>query len=486
MSYEIHADHGQVFLLPPAVEDWIPPGHPARFVRDFVAQLDLDKLGFRRRRSEEGRPSYSNELLLTAWMYGYFEGIRSSRRLERAASTHLPLIWLLGMHSPDHNSLWRFWRAHHEALRGVFRQSVLVAREMGLAAMVVHAVDGTKIPVQATRAGAMHRVELEKLNEAITETITAIEAAIAAEGEQETPSSELPAALQEATARQTAIREALATLEEQGTAHHLPAEPDARMMMQPNGRTGWCYNAQAAVDAAHGVVVAEEVTQAATDYGQLSPMLEQIAQTLGATAEFVLADAGYRSAPQEQAAQAHSSTVLLPEHGRDTNRDNPYDKRHFHYDAAADQYTCPQGQPLGYTHTIAAHGNRAAARVYRCRACKLCPMRAQCTTARHGRTIRRDEHEAFREEQQAQRQGPFQRALMRLRPPIIETLFGHIKENMGFRRWSARGLENAQAQWTMLCLTVNLKKLHAHWKAENERKRTKNAYPGVKALPCAA
>ncbi len=75
MSKAIHADHNQRFLFPPALEDWIPSDHPARFIRDFVAHLDLGALGFVERPGSKGRPHYAVELLLTVWRYGYLARI---------------------------------------------------------------------------------------------------------------------------------------------------------------------------------------------------------------------------------------------------------------------------------------------------------------------------------------------------------------------------------------------------------------------------
>jgi len=293
-----------------------------------------------------------------------------------------------------------------------------------------------------------------------------MEAAVEAEGESVEPSASLPAALQEAHARRAAIEEGLAQLDAHGQKHLMPGEPDARMMQQAN-RTAWAHNAQAVVDDAHGIVVGAEVTNEAADYGQLGPMLDVVEETAGATAHTTVADAGYRSAHQEIQAHEQGRCVLVPEHGRDRDNGNPYHRSQFEYDADQDCYTCPEGQSLEYTHTKPARGNKPEARIYRCRACKHCPVRSQCTTNRYGRTIRRDAYEEFRAAQRTHRQTPEAKALMRRRKAIVEPLFGHIKENLGFRRWSARGLDNAKAQWAMLCLSVNLTKIYALWKETN-------------------
>ena len=92
-----------------------------------------------------GRPHYAFDLLLKVWLYGYLYNIRSSRKLERACRQMMPLVWLAGMHEPDHNTLWRFWTRYRKALKKVFVNSVRVAVEANLVGMVVQAVDGTKI-----------------------------------------------------------------------------------------------------------------------------------------------------------------------------------------------------------------------------------------------------------------------------------------------------------------------------------------------------
>jgi len=465
MSHEIRADFNQQFLLPPSLEDWVPQDHAVRFLRDFVRQLDLKALGFSERETEQGRPNYSSELLLSVWLYGYMERIRTSRKLEHACRTHLPLIWLTGMHYPDHNSLWRFWRAHRKAMAAVFRQSVLVAHRLGLVGMVLHALDGTKVSAQSASRKALHRDDLEALKAAIEEAIARMESALEAQTADTGTGAALPEELKQSQQRREAIQQALAVLDAQGENHALPQEPQARLMRQPDGRTDWSYNAQAVVDAAAGIVVAQAVTNEATDYTQLVPLLEQVNETTG-PAQTTVADAGYRNAAQQVQAQEAGHDVLLPEHGREADDGTAFHKARFTYDAAADAYTCPQGQLLPYDKTFPKRGVKPAVRVYRCHECHQCPLRDQCTKSSRGRTIRRDEHEAFREGQRERRRQSQAQALLRRRKALIEPLFGHLKENHHFRRWTAKGLENAQAQWAMLCLAVNLKKLCRNWRPD--------------------
>jgi len=156
MSNEIKADYVQEFILPPSIEDWVPEDHPVRFIREFVDSMDLEAMGFRERESEEGRPNYSNDMLLKIWLYGYFERIYSTRGLEKACKIQIPLIWLTGMHYPDHNTLWRFFRNNRKVIKKVFAHSVRVALKGDLVGLVLQAVDGTKIVADASWRRSLH------------------------------------------------------------------------------------------------------------------------------------------------------------------------------------------------------------------------------------------------------------------------------------------------------------------------------------------
>src|SRR5687768_9071462 len=92
MPLHIAPDYGQQFLLPPALEDWVPKDHPARFLREFVDELDLRALGFAVPQSAEGRPPYAPSLLLKIWLFGYMTRVRSTRKLEAACRENLSLL----------------------------------------------------------------------------------------------------------------------------------------------------------------------------------------------------------------------------------------------------------------------------------------------------------------------------------------------------------------------------------------------------------
>jgi len=465
MSHEIRANYDQIDLLPQCLEDYVDRDHPARFIREFVDALDLGELGFRERMSEEGRPPYANDLLLKVWLYGYLARMRGTRELERACREHLSLVWLTGRHAPDHNTLWRFWRDNLGALREVFRAGVKVAVAQGLVGMICHAVDGTKIRAVASRRTVEHRKDLEKALQRVEASITEMEAAVEAAEEEETGEYRLPERLQEAGKLRQAIRESLGKMRETKRAHRHPQEPEARLM-PCEGRQDPAYNAQVVADAQVGIIVAETAVNAESDNALLVPMLKEVQANVGEVAKETVADGGYSSAVQLGEAQARGYEVWVAP-GTETGgpKRGAYDPSHFAYDREQDEVICPQGQRLKFEGVKKKGSQRPAVRSYRCPHYEQCPVRALCSRRRKGRRIEVSPQRAALLRQREKRRDPAQQALMRQRKAIVEPVFATIKQAMGFRRWTVRGLENVRTQWALLCAVFNLKKMYKHWAA---------------------
>jgi transposase len=463
MSGEIHANYDQVFLLPPAFEDWVGRDHPARFIREFVEALDLRALGFRERPSEEGRPAYANDLLLKVWLYGYLARIRSTRELERACREHLSLIWLTGCQALDHCTLWRFWHANRKALRAVFRSVLKVAAEQGLIGMLCHAVDGTKIAAASSRRTVEHREDLEKLLARVEAGRAETEAAVEVAEKTEEGEYRLPANLQEAEKLRAAIRESLQKMEEAERDHLHPQEPEARLM-PCEGRRDPAYHAQAVADAPAGIIVAQTAVNAESDNAPWVPMLEETKANLGKVAAETVADGGYASAEQLGEAQDKGYEVrVAPGVETGGEKRGEYDSAKFAYDRARDEVICPQGQRLGFEGIRKKGKQKRAVRSYHCQHYAQCPVRALCSRSRRGRRIEISPQRAAIARQREKRGDPVKQALLRRRKAIIEPVFATLKQAMGFRRWTVRGLENVRTQWALLCTAFNLKKIYPLW-----------------------
>lgn len=466
MSQEIRANYEQLDLLPQCLEDWVPRDHPARFLREFVDSLRLADLGFRPRESEEGRPNYAADLLLKVWLYGYLAKIRSTRELERACREHLSLLWLTGRHTPDHNTLWRFWKENREALRAVFRKAVQVAAAQGLVGMICHAVDGTKIAAASSLRTMERRASLEAALERVEESIQAMTRDVEEAEEREAGEYRLPEELQEAEKLRAAIRASLDQMQEAERDCLHPQEPEARLM-PCEGRKQLAYNAQVAVDEAGGLVVGEGVVNAEGDHHQLVPLLDEVKQNLGAVAEETVADAGYQSAPELARAEARGYEVLVnPTGEKQREGGGEFHAARFRYEETEDVVICPRGEKMPREREKWSRWKQYRLWVYRCEKVRECPMQASCSRDPRGRMIEIGPYHRAVEKQHAKQRDPTKQKWLQKRQGIVEPVFGLIKQAMGFRRWTVRGLENVRTQWSLVCTAYNLKKLYRNWQRE--------------------
>ncbi len=467
MAQPIAPDYGQQFLLPPALEDWIPKDHPVRFIREFVDQQDLAKLGFAMPISSEGRPAYAPSLLLKIWLYGYHHRLRSSRRLEAACRDHLSLLWLSGTISPDHNSLWRFWRDNKAALRALFKQSVQLAVQAGLVGLVLQAVDGTKIQAVASPYTGWSKEKMKKLLAALEVELDETERQL----EQEGPGGQevayrLPEKLEDRQALCAALKAGLEQLQEDGRGHYQPKEPEARRM-KCAGRKPFAYNAQAVVDQSQGIVVAAEVSVEESDSGQLVGMVKQAQHNTGATSAVLsVADGGYGSGAQVAEAAAQKLEVLVMPMDGGQQKDNGYSAHDFHYERASGAVNCPQKQRLDFTRQTLQKGQRI--RQYRCRI-KDCPAAGLCKDKKGRRVIEIWPHTAAVQAMRQRLKQPEAQEQLSKRGRIIERHFGHIKQHDGFRRWTVRGRENVRTQWALVNLTMNLRVLAKAWASRRQK-----------------
>jgi transposase len=461
MVQPIAPDYGQQFLLPPVLEDWVPKNHPARYLREFVDQLDLSGLGFVMRNSMEGRPAYSPSLLLKIWLFGYMHRIRSTRKLEVACREQLSLLWLCGMLQPDHNSLWRFWRDNKKALRAVFKRSVQLAVEAGLVGLVLQAVDGTKIQAACSKHSAWNKKSLQKLLQVLDREMDETERQLTQEAAPDPSSSyQLPESLTEREALRQKVRAGLEQMEQAGREHLHSGEPEARRM-RCDAKNLFAYNAQAVVDEQNSVILAAETTNRENDSGLAVPMAQQAQQNTGEQAQATVADGGYGSGSDiAQAAQQQVNLLVRPTMDSVAAKKR-FHAYNFHFDQKRDIVVCPEGKELGFARNMKQKGQTV--RIFRC-AHYDCPVRAQCTKdQRNRRFVEIWPHTTAVQDMRARIKGAKEAVQLGKRQQIIERVFAHIKQHEGFRRWTVRGLEAVNTQWALLCCAYNLRILLQKW-----------------------
>jgi transposase len=462
MAYITGTDRTQAVLLPEVVDDYVRADNPVRFLDAFVAQLDLAALGFQRAvPAATGRPGYAPGDLLRLYLYGYLHRIRSSRRLEQETHRNVELMWLLRRLTPDFKTIADFRRDHPRALQGVGRAFVLLCRQLDLFGGELLAIDGSKFRAVNARDKCYTPARLAKLQRAITATITRylrdLERQDAAEAGTEGPSAAALqakiAALQARQAQYAAYQEDLAASGE--TALTL-TDPDSRPMMS-RGRIEVCYNVQTAVDAKHKLIVADDVTNAAADRDQLSPMATA-AQTVLETRPVVLADRGYYHGAEIKACLEAGMTPLVPRPRTSANAARGlFTKDDFVYDAGRDAYRCPAGSVLTYRSTTVELGRTI--KNYRTPACGRCALKPRCTRNKDGRKITRWVDEHLLEAMDAR----LQRApeVFRQRTALSEHPFGTMKRAMDHGYFLLKGLPKVRGEFSLTVLAYNLKRVLA-------------------------
>ena len=165
-------DRTQVSLLPACVEDYIETENPVRVVEAFVEQLDLRAMGFDGVDPEAtGRPAYHPAVLLKIYLYGYLNRIQSSRRLEQETQRNLKLMWLTDRLMPDFKTIANFRKDNGKAIRQVFRQFIVLCRQLNLFTQALVAIDRSKFRAVNNRDKNFTPAKMKRRMEQINESI---------------------------------------------------------------------------------------------------------------------------------------------------------------------------------------------------------------------------------------------------------------------------------------------------------------------------
>lgn len=514
----------QLTLWTQRLDDAIPVDHPVRHL-DYLLQSGALSETFatweRQYVLVEGKPPYHPRVLAGLYVYGMLNGIRSSRQLEAACYNRIDVRWLMSGQCPDHSTIAAFVSQHLERLRALMKDILGVGIRAKLIKTKHVAVDGTKIEADAGK-GSVHSEEtIAEALSRLDEQIAALESAWQANEQREshlfgdavawTPTGSGTDAqrLARMKRQQTRLGEALAAIARRRSesAGRKPTkaicsvtDPDSRVMPDKEGKRKPNYNAQLAVDAESGGILAGDVNDEADDSGQLTPMLRQVASNCGGLPEAVSADSGYNTGPELAALEEDGVVGYLPDSGEQSglkSSDTPeaqamaaaqaseplsaaqwealpkdskgrITKASFRYDRRADVVRCPMGAVLGFEGSgqrAMKWGTAIRRRYGGSPGCARCPRSSSCCAKPvRGRTVHRDQYESHRERMRARMSSEAGRSRYRLRRQTVEPRFGQIKRGLGLRRFLRRGLSGVRAEWLVACTAVNVGILLRHWR----------------------
>jgi transposase len=382
----------QAYLLPPSVQDELGVDHLCFFVRRVVERLDLR--AFHEAYSAEGGALYAPELMLGVWLYAYALGITSARQVSRRLVEDLPLRYLAAGERVDNWTLSAFRRLHRLALNDCFTQVLEMARELGMGKLGRVAIDSTRIAANASRDKIDTEQALRDTRASLRRQVRAWQQAADRDDAEPGGYAVAVAQVEEKLAQ---LPPRLEKLKKSGLKKLSRTDEDARFLRQ---RAGFVlgYTGEIAVSDDH-LIVAQRVTQNATDNDSLLPMAAQVAQRCGQPPGQLLADSGFFSNANLEQLEAQQIDAYVP----DSNL-----------------------------------------------ACALNLGTACHSPARH------PAHRRMRQKMNTEAG----RAAYARRKAVVEPVFGVLKQQRGMRQFRTRGLSQVNTEFTLAAIAYNLTRMH--------------------------
>lgn len=428
-------DVEQRWLLPPSVNELVPEGHLAHFVRDtFRDELDLSEI-MSAYSEERGFPPFHPVMMTALLMYAYCQGVYSSRRIATGCIERVDFMAVTGRSQPDFRTVAKFRKRHLGALARLFEQVLKLCQRAGMVQLGHVALDGTKIKANASKRKAMSYGRMKETEPRLAMEVQswfdradALDAEDDAKHGADSSGDELPDWVVNKEQRRQRIQSAMAQLEAEAAGEpdddpeppsttkkpQLSSEANAKpadktqlnftdpqsKLMKTSGGFEQAYNCQAAVDGTAQIIVACDVVAKQNDVNELEPMLDQLRRNVGRHPRELSADTGYFSEANLRGLKRRRIRGFIAP-TRERMKAKPSQRREL-----------PQSE---------------LAREMRLR------------IARGG-----------------------YRSQYRLRKQIVEPIFGQAKHARRFDRFSMRGREACRAEWAIVSTASNLLKL-ARW-----------------------
>ena len=488
-------DYRQRVFLPVSLEDQLMPG-TLEFAIHTLVETRLDTSGFEQkyRNDETGRTAYNPKILLKIVLLGYARGLISSRKIEPACRENVVFIALACGQQPDHSTIAPFVSSMKAEILPLFRDVLLVCQEMDLLGGTFFALDGLKLPSNASKEWSGTRSELHRKKERLEAKVQELLKEHVQEDNRDDPPSGPGGGDRELQVQR--LQKQAAGLEKwlqdndpkYGTtgkeiSSNVTDNESAKMKTSHGVIQG--YNSQALIDAKHQVIIHAEAFGRGQDHAHGPPMLDgalENLQSLGHGEEYLAgkiftADTNYHSDTNLRKCQELRLDAYIPDiyfRRRDPRyaaqrRYWPRRKRFaledFHYEEATDQYLCPQGNRLrrkvkqiyreGMVHRIYAAEEKD---------CRCCPLQLRCITNKGGkrkylRVTIAVELANLSKRMAAKVDSELGRKIYPQRFAVAEPVFANIRTHKRLDRFTLRGKLKVNIQWLLYCMVHNIEKI---------------------------
>ena len=471
MKYIQPADRQQYHLMS-SLDDLVAPDHAVRIIDKIVESIvisDIERFE-PERENEAGRPAFHASTHLKLYLYGYFNGISSSRKLEVETYRNKEVIWLLGNLTPDHWTISNYRKDKGEDIKYVTKKFREFLKDNGYIKLKTVAIDGSKVKAYTNR-DMLTKEKIETKLEGIDKKIEEYLSKIAENDSRDEAIDEIGyegidninirylSKIAELKRQVEQLEKQKKILEEEGRKYISASDTDARLMKSRDGKIP-AYNVQIAVDAEHKMIADSEVVTDETDLAQLPKMIESIKEELGKAPEEAIADKGYNTPDLIEETEKKESLggrgIKIFVSQEITSRDKEEIK--FKYDEEKDEYECSEGKRLVLIQRNKLK-KKSLTNVYQGIQCEGCPLRGQCTSSKKGRILHRYINQKWRDEYKSKMLSKIGKEKTAVRKTIVEHPFGTIKYLMGKIPLLLRGLEKVKTEINIYTTVYNLKRL---------------------------
>lgn len=489
-------------LFPEDIFQKIGQDHPVRLVNEVVDSLDISDIINKYKGG--GTSSFHPRMMIKVLFYAYLSNVYSCRKIERALKENIHFMWLSGNSVPDYRTI-NYFRGKRlkDHIQSLFADVVRLLQQTGYVSLDVQYIDGTKIESASGRYTFVWKGSVEKnkakLEAKIQSVLGQIESQIKEDQSEltrdQTPkpidSAELRLELSKLNGRlktgSKSLQKQISKLQEE----HLPrlekyedqlailadrnsyskTDTDAVFMRlkddhMQNGQLKPAYNTQ--ISTEDQFITHYTIHQTAGDTTTLGQHLNDFEQHYGKQSKEVVADAGYGSEQNYEMMaakqiEAYVKYSYFHKEQKRKQKDNPFLVQNLHYNREQDFYVCPMGQKMqrtGQGKRISTNGFESQVSYYQAQRCEGCPLRGMCHKANGDRKIEvchnLNHHKDKAKESLLSEKGLYHRSK---RPVEVEAVFGQMKSNNKFSRFTLRGLDMVAIEFGLMALGHNLRKL---------------------------
>lgn len=432
------------------IKSLLPKDHIVYELERFVSKLETSEI--ESKYSELGQRALHPKLLLCILFLGYIKGIRSGRKLATACAEQLPFIYLSKGYLPKKTVLNDFRLANVDYFKNYFQQ-FLSFFDKKQASGSTSIFDGSKILANASRFQSRDKATYEKWLGHLEQDIEAIEKQLA-QGKKELEQDSRKK-LEKQKELFEKIKILIAPIKEKDLIINL-TDKDAPKMKGKKGGVDTYYNVQLGCNLSQTILHAD-VCQDGNDKQQLKPCIEGVKENTGKKVDKAIGDAGYASFNNYAYLEKENIIGFIPD--QDFNKDfkdKPYHKENFKRHPKKDELICPQSKALIFLRNKKDGDHNY--KVYQGTQCETCPVKEQCTKATQ-RTVSIEKREPLRQKMRQRLQSEEGQEMYKKRLHPIESIFGHLKFNLGYTYFLMRGLEKVRAEFLLMCIGYNLMKL---------------------------